>query len=83
MPPRVPASLAAMPAGGEGPPGGGGQARVGAVCPQGSRVAAGMLVQRLGDPSDFDPLLDRVRAARIVMIGEATHGSYDYYRLRE
>lgn len=42
-----------------------------------------MLVQRLGAPSDFDPLLDRVRDARVVMIGEATHGSYDYYRLRE
>ncbi|WP_091289809.1 erythromycin esterase family protein [Micromonospora halophytica] len=42
-----------------------------------------MLVQRLGAPSDFDPLLARVRGARVVMIGEATHGSYDYYRLRE
>ncbi|MEV4493004.1 erythromycin esterase family protein [Micromonospora coxensis] len=42
-----------------------------------------MLVQRLGAPSDFDPLLARVRDARVVMIGEATHGSYDYYRLRE
>ncbi|GAA2702512.1 erythromycin esterase family protein [Micromonospora olivasterospora] len=42
-----------------------------------------MLVQRLGAPSDFDPLLERIRNARIVMIGEATHGTYDYYRLRE
>ncbi|MCX4470270.1 erythromycin esterase family protein [Micromonospora sp. NBC_01655] len=42
-----------------------------------------MLVQRLGAPSDFDPLLERVRDARIVMIGEATHGTHDYYRLRE
>ncbi|MEU1888712.1 erythromycin esterase family protein [Micromonospora rifamycinica] len=42
-----------------------------------------MLVQRLGTPGDFDPLLDRVRDARVVMIGEATHGSHDYYRLRE
>ncbi|GGM19781.1 erythromycin esterase family protein [Micromonospora yangpuensis] len=42
-----------------------------------------MLVQRLGAPSDFDPLLERVRDARVVMIGEATHGSHDYYRLRE
>ncbi|GGO09149.1 erythromycin esterase family protein [Micromonospora parathelypteridis] len=42
-----------------------------------------MLVQRLGAPSDFDPLLERVRDARVVMIGESTHGSYDYYRLRE
>ncbi|MEH0986177.1 erythromycin esterase family protein [Micromonospora sp. CPCC 205556] len=42
-----------------------------------------MLVQRLGAPSDFAPLLERVRDARVVMIGEATHGSHDYYRLRE
>ncbi|WDZ85045.1 erythromycin esterase family protein [Micromonospora cathayae] len=42
-----------------------------------------MLVQRLGAPSDFDPLLERARHARIVMLGEATHGTYDYYRLRE
>ncbi|MBM7490601.1 erythromycin esterase-like protein [Micromonospora luteifusca] len=42
-----------------------------------------MLVQRLGAPSDFDPLLERVRDSRVVMIGESTHGSYDYYRLRE
>ncbi|MEV2238644.1 erythromycin esterase family protein [Micromonospora sp. NPDC049891] len=42
-----------------------------------------MLVQRLGAPSDLDPLLERVRDTRVVMIGEATHGSYDYYRIRE
>lgn len=42
-----------------------------------------MLVQRLGAPSDLDPLLERVRDAQVVMIGEATHGSYDYYRIRE
>ncbi|RIV35892.1 erythromycin esterase family protein [Micromonospora radicis] len=42
-----------------------------------------MLVQRLGAPSDLDPLLERARDARVVMIGEATHGSYDYYRIRE
>ncbi|WP_229403003.1 erythromycin esterase family protein [Micromonospora okii] len=42
-----------------------------------------MLVQRLGAPSDFDPLLERARDARIVMIGEASHGTHDYYRLRE
>jgi erythromycin esterase-like protein len=42
-----------------------------------------MLVQRLDAPGDFDPLLERVRNARIVMLGESTHGTYDYYRLRE
>ncbi|MEE6257221.1 erythromycin esterase family protein [Plantactinospora sonchi] len=42
-----------------------------------------MLVQRLGAPSDFDPLLERIASARVVMLGEASHGTYDYYRIRE
>ncbi|GAB3815210.1 erythromycin esterase family protein [Micromonospora zhanjiangensis] len=43
-----------------------------------------MLVHRLdGGPGDFDPLLRRIGAARVVMLGEASHGTYDYYRLRE
>ncbi|HEX7743849.1 MAG TPA: erythromycin esterase family protein [Micromonosporaceae bacterium] len=42
-----------------------------------------MLAHRLGSPGDFDPLLERVGDARIVMLGEASHGTYDYYRLRE
>lgn len=47
------------------------------------RVAAVMLVHRLGGPGDFDPLVERARRARVVMLGEASHGTYDYYRLRE
>ncbi|TQS45400.1 erythromycin esterase family protein [Cryptosporangium phraense] len=35
----------------------------------------------LRDAGDFDPLLDRVRDARVVMLGEASHGTHDY-RLR-
>ncbi len=42
-----------------------------------------MLVHRLGGPGDFDPLLERIGSARVVMLGEASHGTYDYYRLRE
>ncbi|WP_422771537.1 erythromycin esterase family protein [Plantactinospora sp. WMMC1484] len=42
-----------------------------------------MQVHRLGAPADFDPLLERVGSARVVMLGEASHGTYDYYRLRE
>ncbi|HEX5594968.1 MAG TPA: erythromycin esterase family protein [Micromonosporaceae bacterium] len=42
-----------------------------------------MLSEPLRDPEDFDPLLDRIGSARIVMLGEASHGTYDYYRLRE
>ncbi|MFY1690167.1 erythromycin esterase family protein [Plantactinospora sp. WMMB782] len=42
-----------------------------------------MLVSRLGAADDFDPLLARIGSARVVMLGEASHGTYDYYRLRE
>ncbi|MDP9407268.1 MAG: erythromycin esterase family protein, partial [Actinomycetota bacterium] len=31
---------------------------------------------------DLDPLLDRVGDARIVMLGEASHGTHEYYRWR-
>jgi erythromycin esterase-like protein len=36
----------------------------------------------LGDPGDFDPLLDRVGDARFVLIGEASHGTHEFYRIR-
>jgi len=42
-----------------------------------------MLSHPLGGPGDFDLLLDRIGGARVVMLGEASHGTYDYYRLRE
>ena len=34
------------------------------------------------DPSDLDPLLDRIGDARFVLIGEASHGTADFYRWR-
>ena len=40
------------------------------------------LAARLTDPGDFDVLLDRVGAARVVMLGEASHGSHEFYRWR-
>ncbi|WP_212826835.1 erythromycin esterase family protein [Polymorphospora rubra] len=43
----------------------------------------GRIAHRLAGPDDFDPLLDRIGDARIVQLGEASHGTYDYYRLRE
>lgn len=33
----------------------------------------------LTGPEDLDPLLDRVGEARFVLIGEASHGTHDYY----
>src|SRR3954447_18241352 len=33
-------------------------------------------------PSDFDPLLDRLADARFVLLGEASHGTHEFYRVR-
>src|SRR5262245_24229288 len=35
-----------------------------------------------GAASDFDPLLDLVGDARFVLIGDATHGTHEFYRDR-
>ncbi len=35
-----------------------------------------------GDASDYDRLLDEIGEARLVLIGEATHGSEEFYRER-
>jgi len=32
---------------------------------------------------DLDPLLDRIGDARVVLLGEATHGTSEFYRMRE
>ena len=51
-----------------------------------------MLVKRIAgaaepfdsiDTADFGPLLERVGSARIVLLGEATHGTSEFYRMRE
>ena len=36
----------------------------------------------LRDASDLDPLMERIGDARIVMLGEATHGTSEYYTWR-
>jgi len=50
------------------------------------RTAAGILrqaVHRLsGDEDDFDPLLELVGDRRFVLIGEASHGTHEFYRIR-
>ena len=35
-----------------------------------------------GDPHDYDSLLDRVGNARLVLLGEASHGTHEFYRER-
>ncbi len=34
------------------------------------------------DTADLDPLLDRIGDARLVLIGEASHGTAEFYRMR-
>lgn len=36
----------------------------------------------VGAHTDFDLLLDRIGDARFVLLGEATHGTHDFYRVR-
>jgi erythromycin esterase-like protein len=40
------------------------------------------LSRPLRDPADLDPLLDRVGGARVVLLGEASHGTREYYTWR-
>jgi erythromycin esterase-like protein len=40
------------------------------------------LSRPLRTADDFDPLLERIGQARIVLIGEASHGTAEYYRWR-
>lgn len=35
-----------------------------------------------GEPADFNPLLERVGNSRFVLLGEASHGTHEFYRLR-
>lgn len=35
-----------------------------------------------GDPRDYGPLLDRIGDARLVLLGEASHGTHEFYRIR-
>lgn len=45
-------------------------------------AALGTLAHRLESARDLDPLLQRVGSARFVLIGEASHGTSEFYRWR-
>jgi len=39
-------------------------------------------IRLTGEPADFDPLLQMVGEKRFVLIGEASHGTHEFYRIR-
>jgi erythromycin esterase-like protein len=39
-------------------------------------------IELRGAPSDFDDVLDAIEDRRFVLIGEASHGTHDFYRVR-
>jgi erythromycin esterase-like protein len=40
------------------------------------------LAQPLSRPADLDPLVERLADARLVLLGEASHGTHEFYRWR-
>jgi len=46
------------------------------------RQRIGQAAQRLRTPEDLDPLLQAVGEAHVVLLGEATHGTSDFYTWR-
>ena len=61
-----------------------------AARPRGGRAAGSIarLLREAAEPigdiesADLDPLLDRIGDAHLVLLGEATHGSSEFYRMR-
>ncbi len=47
-----------------------------------ARIVGAHVQPLTGEPSDFDQLLELVGSARFVLIGEASHGTHEFYRIR-
>jgi erythromycin esterase-like protein len=47
-----------------------------------ARVVSSHVQPLIGAPSDFEPLLELVGDSRFVLIGEASHGTHEFYRIR-
>src|SRR5688572_13744633 len=47
-----------------------------------AREIADAAVPLTGARRDFDALLDSMGDARVVLVGEASHGTHEFYRLR-
>ena len=45
-------------------------------------VVRGQARRLTGDPAQYQSLIDGVRDARVVLLGEATHGTHEFYRER-
>jgi erythromycin esterase-like protein len=50
-----------------------------ADCVDAVRTAA---LRMKGSADDYDDLLDRINGARVVLLGEASHGTHEFYRIR-